>query len=276
MVAVVSGLSYNVGITGYTVAPASVTAVMLCRWIRLKGLTNAENQPAPLLQTDIGGALHQATGHAVRDTGQRAHAAREHDHAPGWITSTGDRGTDIRIRMQLYLAGCNGVRRVTEQISYQIDAAVHAEFFGQHAQRAFGRHKVYPLHAFVSHQHTQHLRREHTSARTRHRQRQPPIHLCSHYFIIRRSDLGVRLTILVCHPRKESSLVFSSANARAPFIAPLRSVGSDCISKRKRHNCSAHPWMIPLIGLFRLCLKRTKAGIHLAAGNLSLVRAVET
>ena len=67
-------------------------------------LANTKHQRAVLFQADIGGAFDQLGRDAVGNAGQRAHAARDHDHGVGGIRAAGDVGADIGIGLLLDFA----------------------------------------------------------------------------------------------------------------------------------------------------------------------------
>ena len=65
---------------------------------RQRRLARHQHQRAALLQHDVGGALDQVVGQAVRDRGQRAHAARAHGHRIGGIGAGSDRCQPVLAR----------------------------------------------------------------------------------------------------------------------------------------------------------------------------------
>ena len=79
---------------------------------------HAEDERAALLERDVGGAGDERVGQTVGDGGQRAHGARQDDHAVGWMAAAGDGGADVGVGV---LDGLGG--RGAEQLFEQIVAA---------------------------------------------------------------------------------------------------------------------------------------------------------
>ena len=134
-------------------------------------LADAQHQAAALLQADIGGAFDQVPGRAVRDSGQRAHRAGEHDHSSGRVGAAGDGGSDVLMFQQMDLAGAIAGE---EQPVEQAAAAGTAGLLGQHAQGAGGDHELDALDARVVFQGAEQLHGEDGAAGAGHGHNQGP------------------------------------------------------------------------------------------------------
>ena len=79
---------------------------MFSRCIRLKrGLTRHEDELATLLEVHIGRAGDQVGCHAMGNRPERAHAARDDDHAAGEERPAGDARREVRMMVIDQAAG---------------------------------------------------------------------------------------------------------------------------------------------------------------------------
>lgn len=100
-------------------------------------LAKAEDEGAALLEADVGGALDEVAGEAVRDSGEGAHAAGYDDHAGGGIAAAGDGGSYVVFGVLRDFRG-----GVAEQFFREIGTAGDAELFGENAEGVFRRNKM--------------------------------------------------------------------------------------------------------------------------------------
>lgn len=97
---------------------------------QVKGcFADAEDERAALLERDVGGALDEVGGDAVRDAGERAHGAGKNDHRGDRAGATGDGCADIFMRELL-----NFFRGVAEQFFGEIVFCYQAVFFREDTQ----------------------------------------------------------------------------------------------------------------------------------------------
>jgi hypothetical protein len=96
-----------------------------------------EHQRATLLKANVGGALDEVARHAVRDSGEGAHAAGHDDHASGVIAAAGNRGSYVVLGVLRNFRG-----GLAEEFFSEMVAAGDAELFGEDAEGIFRGHKM--------------------------------------------------------------------------------------------------------------------------------------
>jgi hypothetical protein len=102
-----------------------------------RGLANAQNERAPLLEADVGGTLDEGTGEAVGNARKRAHRAGQDDHGRGGVGAAGNVCTYVRIGQVL------GFRRDTaKKALWQVDSAGNFKLFRQNAQGTVAGYEV--------------------------------------------------------------------------------------------------------------------------------------
>lgn len=70
-----------------------------------RGLADAEQEGAALLEADVGGALDEVGGEAVGDSSESAHGAGQDDHGIGRVAAAGNVRADVSFGMLLNLRG---------------------------------------------------------------------------------------------------------------------------------------------------------------------------
>ena len=97
-----------------------------------RSFAQAQDEGAALLEADVGGTLDEVAGEAVRDSGERAHAAGHDDHAGGGVAAAGDGGSDVVFGVLRNFRG-----GLTEKFFCEIGAARDAQLFGEDAEGVF-------------------------------------------------------------------------------------------------------------------------------------------
>ena len=88
--------------------------------------------PQVIYDVNVGGTLDEVAGEAVRDSGERAHAAGHDDHAGGGVAAAGDGGSDVVFGVLRNFRG-----GLTEKFFCEIGAARDAQLFGEDAEGVF-------------------------------------------------------------------------------------------------------------------------------------------
>jgi len=122
-----------------------IADVNLVEWC----LADAQHKGALLFETNVGSPLDERGCNPIRNTGQRAHAARDHNHRIGGIRPAGDIGTDVRVRLLVNLKGgfFNDGRK---NLGDEVAAAGESELLGHDSQGAVGGDEVNVLHSTVA------------------------------------------------------------------------------------------------------------------------------
>lgn len=105
----------------------------------------AEDQWAPLLETNIGGALDQMRRDAIGDTSQSAHAAWQNNHRARGIRTAGDVGSDIGVRLLM-----NFSRVAADELLNESAPAAKAQFLRHDAERAVRGDEVHALNPGIA------------------------------------------------------------------------------------------------------------------------------
>ena len=94
-----------------------------------RGLAHAEDERSAFFQCDVGSALNEVGGKAVRDCSERSHRAGKDDHCTRWITATCDVGSNVGVGVLMdFGRGC------AEEFFSEVVAAAELEFFRENAE----------------------------------------------------------------------------------------------------------------------------------------------
>lgn len=124
--------------------------------------TNAQHQPALLLEADIGGPLDQLVCQAIGDLGKGTHTAGNDHHRIGRIRARSNGRPNIVVIKGFDLGGLR-----SEKLLEQARSTAQPKFLSDHAKGAIGGNKVRLFNTLVGFDPAQHLPQEDRAAGSR-------------------------------------------------------------------------------------------------------------
>jgi len=124
-----------------------------------RGLSDAQDERAALLEADVGGPLDEVLGETVGDAAEGSHGAGQNDHAVGGIGAAGDVGANVLMGELHDFGG-----RCAEELLDETVGAIQAGLFGEDAQRAGADDQVDVGDAVVGFQSLEHVPGEESAA----------------------------------------------------------------------------------------------------------------